>query len=72
MAHKKVGWLKDATMKSEGIFADNGEKLVSGNFDKKAQDAFNGKPKKKKTTKKAKVEEKETGIVEKIKKKFKK
>lgn len=62
MAHKKVGWLKDSTMKADGIFSPSGEKLVSGNFDKKAQDEFNGKKKK--------AEKKKESLTSKIKKKF--
>jgi hypothetical protein len=54
MALSKVGWLKDATMKSTGVFSGTGECLVAGRFDKDACDAFNGKPKpvKKKKVKK--------------------
>ncbi len=59
MAHTKAGWLADATMKDNGIFADNGEMLVSGKFDSDAQNAFNGKPaKKKKEVKKEEVKKK--------------
>jgi len=58
MAHKKIGWLANATMKDNGIFASNGEALISGKFDKSAQDAFNGKAKKEKP----KAEKKESNI----------
>jgi hypothetical protein len=54
MAIKKIGWLSNATMKDNGVFSDSGEKLVSGRFDKKACDAFNGVEKKPKVKTKKK------------------
>jgi len=62
MAHKKIGWLANATMKDNGIFASNGEALISGKFDKAAQDAFNGKAKKEVKVEKPKAEKKESNI----------
>jgi len=57
MAHTRVGWLANATMKDNGIFADNGEMLVSGKFDSDAQAAFNPKAAKKETKKAKKKSE---------------
>ena len=54
MAHTRVGWLANATMKDNGIFADNGEMLVSGKFDSDAQAAFNPKAAKKDKNRKKK------------------
>lgn len=67
MAHKKVGWLANATMTDHGIFNSNGEALISGRFDKAAQDEFNGKPK----AKKVKPVETKKSFTDKIKKKLK-
>lgn len=71
MAHKKVGWLANTTMTDNGIFASNGEALISGKFTKAAQDEFNGKPKAKKVVEAKKPVETKTSFADKIKKKLK-
>jgi len=53
MAYTRVGWLANATMKDNGIFADNGEMLVSGKFDSDTQKSFNPKSEKKASKKKS-------------------
>jgi glutaredoxin 2 len=71
MAHRKEGWLANTTMTDHGIFASNGEALISGRFAKSAQDEFNGKPKAKKVVEAKKPVATKTSFTDKIKKKLK-